>query len=199
MIELRILPFTIFHRLNTGGVKLNNQEIRNCIFYGKFNNLLKELAKDIDFLKIYKLPPGTKDRFQYEEKILRFIAFSKIFNIYNGRLAKFLNDYMESNRYIDEGESDLIKSEFIKVHKLIVEGIELPKHFNSSSKAIHEALYVGILKNYKSCVNKTKDELNIAFNTFIEDPLFSTVSLKEGLSQREKVIDRLNRAIEIFK
>jgi hypothetical protein len=29
--------FTIFHRLNTGGMKLNNQEIRNCIFNGKFN------------------------------------------------------------------------------------------------------------------------------------------------------------------
>jgi hypothetical protein len=28
--------FTIFHRLNTGGMKLNNQEIRNCI-YGSYN------------------------------------------------------------------------------------------------------------------------------------------------------------------
>lgn len=26
--------FTIFHRLNTGGMKLNNQEIRNCIYGG---------------------------------------------------------------------------------------------------------------------------------------------------------------------
>jgi len=33
--------FTIFHRLNTGGMKLNNQEIRNCIYGGPFNNLLK--------------------------------------------------------------------------------------------------------------------------------------------------------------
>lgn len=27
--------FTIFHRLNSGGNKLNNQEIRNCIYSGK--------------------------------------------------------------------------------------------------------------------------------------------------------------------
>src|SRR6185369_5572136 len=34
--------FTIFHRLNSGGMKLNNQEIRNCIFFGSFNQFLKE-------------------------------------------------------------------------------------------------------------------------------------------------------------
>jgi uncharacterized protein with ParB-like and HNH nuclease domain len=34
--------FTIFHRLNTGGTPLNNQEIRNCIYQGTFNDLLKE-------------------------------------------------------------------------------------------------------------------------------------------------------------
>src|SRR5690606_17196849 len=31
--------FTIFHRLNAGGTKLNNQEIRNCIYGGPFNQL----------------------------------------------------------------------------------------------------------------------------------------------------------------
>ncbi len=39
--------FTIFHRLNTGAVKLNNQEIRNAIYQGNFNHLLKELNKQI--------------------------------------------------------------------------------------------------------------------------------------------------------
>jgi len=34
--------FTIFHRLNSGGTKLNNQEIRNAIYSGNFNNFLKE-------------------------------------------------------------------------------------------------------------------------------------------------------------
>ncbi|MFM7368793.1 MAG: DUF262 domain-containing protein, partial [Sphaerospermopsis kisseleviana] len=35
--------FTIFHRLNTGGIKLNNQEIRNCIYNGSFNQRLKQM------------------------------------------------------------------------------------------------------------------------------------------------------------
>src|SRR5450759_4551584 len=32
--------FTIFHRLNTGGMKLNNQVIRNCIYGGSLHYLL---------------------------------------------------------------------------------------------------------------------------------------------------------------
>lgn len=36
--------FTIFHRLNSGGSKLTNQEIRNCIYNGDLNNLLKEIV-----------------------------------------------------------------------------------------------------------------------------------------------------------
>lgn len=34
--------FMIFNRLNSGGVRLNNQEIRNCIFSGPFNSMLKQ-------------------------------------------------------------------------------------------------------------------------------------------------------------
>jgi len=39
--------FTIFHRLNSGGSKLNNQEIRNCIYSGPFNEFLKELDANL--------------------------------------------------------------------------------------------------------------------------------------------------------
>ena len=37
--------FQIFYRLNSGGNKLYNQEIRNCIFQGDFNDLLKSLVR----------------------------------------------------------------------------------------------------------------------------------------------------------
>jgi uncharacterized protein with ParB-like and HNH nuclease domain len=35
--------FSIFHRLNAGGSKLNNQEIRNCIYNGPFNEMLRKV------------------------------------------------------------------------------------------------------------------------------------------------------------
>ena len=36
------IKFDIFERLNRGSVKLNEQELRNCIYRGSFNDLLKE-------------------------------------------------------------------------------------------------------------------------------------------------------------
>ena len=35
------IQFDIFMRLNTGAVKLNEQELRNCLYRGKLNNLIK--------------------------------------------------------------------------------------------------------------------------------------------------------------
>ncbi len=40
--------FDLFERLNTGGVALHPQEIRNCIFRGRYSAFLKELADSPD-------------------------------------------------------------------------------------------------------------------------------------------------------
>jgi len=46
--------FTIFHRLNSGGVRLNNQEIINCIFFGSFNTSIKHFDKKNPGWKVIK-------------------------------------------------------------------------------------------------------------------------------------------------
>ena len=43
------VKFEIFERLNTGAVPLNSQELRNCIYKGIYNELLKDLSEDKDF------------------------------------------------------------------------------------------------------------------------------------------------------
>lgn len=190
--------FTIFHRLNTGGTKLTNQEIRNCIYYGKFNDLLKKLVKEKYYQDIYKVDATKIYRFAHEEMALRFIAFSKTYEDYKGRLAIYLNDFMDSKRAISDDEMEEIKKEFIQIHKIIDEKITLPDNYSNLSKTIHEALYVGIQRNLESCLNKSNEEMNVAFSNLLGDPLFSTESLKAGLSTRDKVFARLARAIEIF-
>lgn len=68
------LKFNVFERLNTGSVQLNAQELRNCIYRGPFNNLIRELASNTDFKKIVG-PSGKSNRMWYEELVLRYIAF----------------------------------------------------------------------------------------------------------------------------
>ena len=98
------IKFDVFERLNKGSVKLNNQELRNCVYRGSFNALLRKLAFNKDFLKIQNLKePNT--RMKDVERILRFFAFAdKGIQNYQSPTKTFLNNYMEEKREISETE-----------------------------------------------------------------------------------------------
>ena len=68
------LKFEIFERLNTGAVSLNDQELRNCIYRGPYNELLKELSRERDFMYLLNLNTQEK-RMRDVELVLRFAAF----------------------------------------------------------------------------------------------------------------------------
>src|SRR6266571_5147441 len=65
------LKFEIFERLNTGSEPLNDQELRNCVYRGSYNHLLKELAADADFRALLGLKTADK-RLKDVELVLRF-------------------------------------------------------------------------------------------------------------------------------
>lgn len=96
------IKFDIFERLNRGSVKLNEQELRNCIYRGSFNDLLKKLAQNKDYQRLQ----GLKDvhpRMLDLERMLRFFAFSDVTERkYKGPLTSFLNGYMEGGREISD-------------------------------------------------------------------------------------------------
>ena len=46
------LKYEIFSRLNLGAVKLRDQEVRNCIYRGSFNDMLKEIANTNIYLPV---------------------------------------------------------------------------------------------------------------------------------------------------
>ncbi len=92
------IKFEIFIRLNRGSVKLNEQELRNCIYRGNFNDLLKELVENKDFLRLQGLEEKHK-RMLDAERILRFFAFcDNGEHKYTSPLKHFLNNYMENKR-----------------------------------------------------------------------------------------------------
>lgn len=106
------LKFEIFERLNTGSVSLNDQELRNCIFRGPYNDLLRELSEDPDFRYLLSLDKPEK-RMRDVELVLRFAAFhNQTFLKYKAPIKKFLNDEMDSNRNISPQRLQEIKSAF---------------------------------------------------------------------------------------
>lgn len=189
--------FTIFHRLNTGGVKLNNQEIRNCIYGGPFNSMIKDMDKYPRWRKLNRMAPDNTYRFIKQEVILRFFAFGERHQEYNGHLAKFLNDYLHDNRNPNDAWIEDKKVLFQQTVDYISNNIvgSLPSKFPNT---ILEALLVGVATSISEGRPPSPSEAKDRFQALKNDPLFSEEARKEGLSKKPKVIERMLRAIAIF-
>jgi len=98
------LRYEVFERLNRGSMSLNEQELRNCVYRGPFNNLLAELEQDQNWRKL-KGGDVPERRFKEREMILRFFAFANRLSSYTGSLKRFLNEYM--GQYAPKEPQDL--------------------------------------------------------------------------------------------
>lgn len=106
------LKFEIFERLNTGSVSLNDQELRNCIYRGSFNFLLKDLSTDPDFTFLLGLKKPDR-RMKDIELVLRFSAFyhSTYLN-YKPPMKNFLNAEAEKYRNIGVDDAQKLRTAF---------------------------------------------------------------------------------------
>lgn len=89
------LLFIIFERLNTGGIALNEMEIRNCIFRGPLNDLIKELARTPAFVECVDQSNLSK-RMYDRTLVLRFLVFyEKTYHKAQSGLKSFLNGFLQ--------------------------------------------------------------------------------------------------------
>ena len=87
--------FHIFHRLNTGGVRLTPQEIRQALYHGQLPDSVSELNANADWRTIYgRENPRQKD----QELILRFWAMYAERHNYAAPMLGFLNRFIETHR-----------------------------------------------------------------------------------------------------
>lgn len=99
------IKFDIFERLNSGSVALNDMELRNCIYRGKYIDFIKELSKNSLFRKLVGLRQEEK-RMKDVELVLRFLAFSHTNYLdYSAPIKKFLNEDCE--KYKNQGSKEL--------------------------------------------------------------------------------------------
>ena len=191
--------FTIFHRLNSGGTALNNQEIRNAIYSGSFNSFLKEANRYDKWRVITGMNDSdVSNRFLKEELILRFFAFFENKDQYTGKLAKFLNNYMHENRKISENSLADKSYFFFKTVDLIFDKITSGNALDKTTNTIVEAIMVGVAKNLEKLNGQNSEEVKTLYDKILKSDAFSQENLAYGLSGKEKVNNRLNTSINLF-
>ena len=115
------IKFEIFERLNTGSIKLNEDELRNSVYRGNYIKLLAELEEDPDFHALVR-NDRYKNRMIYRGMFLRFFAFSeKTYLNYSASMKQFLNKELRDNQNL----SDIKANEYRKRFKHCVELVKM--------------------------------------------------------------------------
>ena len=65
----------VFERINTGSMKLSEQEVRNAVYSGITIDKIKEIAKSKSFVSLTKNDQKITDRKKDEEIVLRFATY----------------------------------------------------------------------------------------------------------------------------
>jgi len=189
--------FTIFHRLNSGGVRLNNQEIRNCIYSGAFNDALKNFDKsDENWIRVRRRVWGSHKRFRSVELLLRALAFSDQYEQYDGNLARFLNRYMHERVEMSVNEAEGTISRLKSMSYAAVEALGKDKTHKISMTFI-EAMLVGILRNLTNSEDKSAEILQGCFAQMLSEPSFAEAA-KYAIASEANVKQRMVAAIHVF-
>lgn len=136
------IKFDVFERLNTNTVPLNAQELRNCIYRGSLNSLLKEAVDNAQWLQILGKKQADK-RMRDEELVLRFFAFQLAgLATYRTPLKHWLNGVAKSGmKYSEEKIAELrdVWDKTINVSLVWFDPTECYRR--EGSRAINRALF----------------------------------------------------------
>ena len=142
----KAVRFDLFERLNRGGVTLSDQEIRSCVYRGRFNEFIKELAKDENFKKCVHLSERQETDGTREELVLRFFAYLYDIDGFSHSVRDFLNDYMgKADKKFNYSKSEkLFKEVFATINSALPNGIS--KGRKNTPLNLYEAVAVGAAK-----------------------------------------------------
>jgi hypothetical protein len=108
------VKFDIFERLNTGSLRLNEDEIRNSVYCGNYIELLDKLSDNETFDKLVR-KANFKNRMFYRGMILRFFALSeKNIQLYRPSMKQYCNKELRENRDISESKAGDYQKRFEK-------------------------------------------------------------------------------------
>ena len=212
------LKFEIFERLNTGSVPLNTQELRNCIYRGKFNKLIREMASNKEYLELLNIT-GPDKRMKDIELTLRFCSFYHNTHInYKSPIKNFLNQEMIRFSDISDKDADELRTSFknaVSIAKSVFGEHAFKRYYKGTQAepggywetkrfnvSLHDVLMDSFARVDKNLVYQNLDQIKEAFiDLMTTDDVFID-AIEIGTSEERKVQRRFdlwrNRLNEIL-
>jgi hypothetical protein len=195
--------FQIFERLNTGGVILQGQEIRNCIYDGPFNDSLNELNKYGPWRKIFGSAAEDK-RKRDVELILRFLALFYNRRHYEKPMKQFLNTFMKVNRRAAAATVGGYETLFRRTSDAVIAALgEKPFHIHTGlNAAVYDStftVFAGHLDTLdtKYDTAKTRSKLRERFEQLTTNPAYLKL-VSTGTTDEDIIPKRIRKADKVL-
>lgn len=199
------LKFEVFERLNTGSLSLTDQEVRNCIFRGGYNTLIKRLATNPLFQEMISLPDVSRNTMKDAELVLRFFAYRALSegSSYSDSYNEYLNAHMEENREISKKRADELEGLFnetvVAIYNNLGPGIAFRKPLDRRNpyeggfahNLINGAIFESQMIAFSNIIeaDELKDDVRARVGeSFANDQYWS--ALFSGTAQRAKAMRR---------
>ncbi len=183
----------IFDRVNTSGMKAKPSEVRRGAHQGKFMQFITECAKEPLFLSLCPITKSLKDRFEDEELILRYFAYSENYKSFRHDVEKFLTQFLKSNtatferkRYAAEFRHMLL---FVK--KFFPYGFAKVPSAKTTPRVRFEAISVGVTL----ALRENPTLIPPSVSKWIESPAFE----KEVTTHASNSQPRLKSRVEFVR
>lgn len=161
--------YHIFERLNTGGTLLNNQEVRNCIYAGPFNQSLLKMNQYPTWRKVFT-NTVEDNRQQDVELILRFFALHDNLENYKKPTKDFLSAFFGDEKIRFMNDINIQKSEeiFKKTIDNIIEYLgEKPFHVRSGlNSSVCDSVMIAFSEN----IDKIPSDIKERYSRLCNDP-----------------------------
>lgn len=191
--------FEIFNRLNTGGVGLNNQEIRASLYYCSFYDMLLELNADSRWRNLLNNTTANLHSSDVE-LILRAFALLHFGKDYAPKMVSFLNMFSKKSMSFKAEHISYLKDLFGSFMDACSSlGCKCFFNGNKFYIALFEAVFVASCKKcfseQKLLIQKINKE---SFEKLKSNDRFIELS-KNGSTSKEKVLERLEIAIKLIQ
>jgi Protein of unknown function DUF262 len=198
------IRFQVFERLNQGGMPLNAQEVRHCVYRGELNSLLHDLVKQQTWLKLLRRDK-PHHRMTDCELILRFFAIRDALPDYRPPLKTLLNEYMRAHRHADDAERSALTSRFSAAVESVAlvfpdiafrrysMGEEGPEYDVSVNRAVFDIQMIAMEGISPEWLSENKYIVREAFEKLcIDDPRFAD-TLNRATADKSRLGYRLHR------
>lgn len=189
--------FYIFGRLNTGGRKLNPQEIRSVLYHGPFADMVERLND----VKAWRAIFGKEsERLKDQELIIRFLALFFDSDKYERPMEEFLNQFClrhqnSDSKYLKRCE-DLFEQTINLAHSSL--GTRAFRPVRAINAAVYDSTMVGIARRLERGPVRNPGLLLKAYEELSANSAYSDATSTSTAEERN-VSTRLKMCIEAFK